>query len=188
MLKLLWLQHTRYVEKHRSARRRRFPELAMLDPTVLLDIRIVPYAPEYRDAFRDLNLEWIATYFEVEPEDRKVLGDPGTHVLAPGGAILMALDGEEVVGTGALSPTGPHEFELAKMAVTPRAQGRGVGRRLCVGLIELARRNGAHRVELVSHRSLVPAIALYQSLGFREIPLGEVAYRRANIRMELPLR
>ena len=45
---------------------RQFPELAMLDPTVLLDIRIVPYAPEYRDAFRDLNLEWIATYFEVD--------------------------------------------------------------------------------------------------------------------------
>jgi len=37
------------------------------------DVRIVPYAPEYRTAFRDLNLEWIATYFEVEPEDRKVL-------------------------------------------------------------------------------------------------------------------
>ena len=35
----------------------------MLDPTVLLtDVRVVPYAPEHRDAFRDLNLEWIATY------------------------------------------------------------------------------------------------------------------------------
>jgi ribosomal protein S18 acetylase RimI-like enzyme len=160
----------------------------MLDPTVLLDIRIVPYAAEHRNAFRDLNLEWIGTFFEVEAEDRKVLGDPETHVLAPGGAILMALDGNEPVGTGALIPIGPHEFELAKMAVTPRAQGRGVGRRLCVALIEQARRMGARRIELVSQTTLAPAIALYRSLGFREIPLGEVAYRRANIRMELTLR
>jgi len=160
----------------------------MLDPTVLLDIRIVPYAAEHRNAFRDLNLEWIGTFFEVEAEDRKVLGDPETHVLAPGGAILMALEGNEAVGTGALIPIGPHEFELAKMAVTPRAQGRGVGRRLCVALIEQARRMGARRIELVSQTTLAPAIALYRSLGFREIPLGEVAYRRANIRMELTLR
>jgi ribosomal protein S18 acetylase RimI-like enzyme len=160
----------------------------MLDPTVLLDIRIVPYAAEHRNAFRDLNLEWIGTFFEVEAEDRKVLGDPETHVLAPGGAILMALDGNEPVGTGALIPIGPHEFELAKMAVTPRAQGRGVGRRLALALIELAGRMGARRIELVSQTTLAPAIALYRSLGFREIPLGEVAYRRANIRMELTLR
>jgi len=152
------------------------------------DVRIVPYAPEHRTAFRDLNLEWIATYFEVEPEDRKVLGDPESYVLQPGGVILMALDGDDTVGTGALIPTTSHEFELAKMAVTPRAQGRGVGRRLCTALVEAARARGARRVELVSHRSLAPAIALYRSLGFREIPLGPVAYKRANIRMELPLR
>jgi putative acetyltransferase len=161
----------------------------MSEPTTTAtDVRIVPYAPEYRTAFRDLNLEWIATYFEVEAEDRRVLGDPETHVLAPGGAILMVLDGTEPIGTGALIPAGEHEFELAKMAVTPRARGRGIGRRLCAALVEQARAMGAHRVELVSHRSLAPAIALYRSLGFREMPLGSVAYRRANIRMELPLR
>jgi ribosomal protein S18 acetylase RimI-like enzyme len=161
----------------------------MPEPSVLTSsVRIVPYAPEHRDAFRDLNLEWIARYFEVEPEDRKVLGDPETYVLAPGGAILMALEGADPIGTGALIVIGPHEFELAKMAVTPRAQGRGVGRRLCVALIELARSRGADRVELASQTTLAPAIALYRSLGFREIPLGAVPYRRANIRMELPLR
>jgi putative acetyltransferase len=161
----------------------------MPEPTATAtDVRIVPYTPAHRDAFRDLNLEWIATHFEVEPEDRKVLGDPEVHVLAPGGAILMVLDGTEPIGTGALIPTGEHEFELAKMAVTPRARGRGIGRRLCAALVEQARAMGAHRVELVSHRSLAPAIALYRSLGFREIPLGTVAYRRADIRMELPLR
>ena len=160
----------------------------MTEPaTTASAIRIVPYAPAYRDAFRDLNLEWIATHFEVEPEDRKILGDPETHVLALGGAILMVLDGAEPIGTGALIPIGDRDYELAKMAVTPRARGRGIGRRLCAALVERARALGARRVELVSHRSLEPAIALYRSLGFREIPLGPVLYRRANIRMELAL-
>ena len=157
----------------------------MLKPTVLGSVRIVPYAPGHRAAFRDLNLEWIATYFEVEAEDRKVLDDPDGHVLALGGAILMALDGDEPVGTGALIPIGPGEFELAKMAVTPRARGRGIGRQVCAALLALALERGARRVELLSHTSLGPALALYRSLGFREIPLGPVPYRRANIRMEL---
>lgn len=161
----------------------------MSDPTTVpTGVRLVPYAPEHRAAFRDLNLEWIATYFEVEPEDRRILDDPEAHVLEPGGAILMAMEGDRPVGTGALVRIGPREFELAKMAVTPAAQGRGIGRRLCAGLIGLARELGADRLELLSHRSLEPAIALYSSLGFREMPLGDVPYRRANIRMELALR
>ena len=160
----------------------------MLDPTVLLtDVRVVPYAPEHRDAFRDLNLEWIATYFEVEPEDKKVLGDPETHVLAPGGAILMALDGEEPVGTGALIPVGPRA-RAGQDGGYPAGSGPGSRASSLHRAHRAARRMGAHRVELVSQTTLVPAIALYRSLGFREIPLGDVPYRRANIRMELPLR
>ena len=150
-------------------------------------IRVVPYEPAYRTAFRELNLEWITAYFEVEDEDRRVLDDPEKQILAPGGAILLALDGDTPVGTGALIRTGPHEFELAKMAVTPGAQGQGIGRALGAALIALARERGAHRVELMSQTTLAPAIRLYRSLGFVEVPLGPVPYQRANIRMVLEL-
>ncbi|HET8625197.1 MAG TPA: GNAT family N-acetyltransferase [Gemmatimonadales bacterium] len=149
--------------------------------------RVVPYAPMHRAAFRELNLEWIAAYFEVEDEDRRVLDDPEGQILAPGGAIVVALDGDVPVGTGALIPTGPHEFELAKMAVTERARGRGIGRAICLALVALARERGAHGVELLSHRSLDAALGLYHALGFVEAPLGDVPYRRANIRMVLRL-
>ncbi|HEU5171549.1 MAG TPA: GNAT family N-acetyltransferase [Gemmatimonadales bacterium] len=155
--------------------------------TAASDIRIVPYAPRWRTAFRDLNLEWITRYFEVEDGDRLVLDDPEGQILAPGGAILFALDGDEPIGTGALLPTGAHEFELVKMAVTPRAQGRGIGRRLCESLVTLARERGAHRVELLSQTTLAAAVSLYRSVGFVEIPLGEVPYKRSNVRMELRL-
>jgi ribosomal protein S18 acetylase RimI-like enzyme len=150
-------------------------------------IRLVPYAPEHRAAFRDLNLEWIAAHFEVEDEDRRVLDDPEGQILRPGGAILFALDGDTAVGTGALIRTDPLEFELAKMAVTTQARGRGIGRALCVALIALARERGAHQVELLSQTTLVAAVTLYRSLGFEEVPLGTVPYRRSNIRMLLRL-
>ncbi len=156
-------------------------------PTATSDIRLVPYGPAYRTAFRDLNLEWITAHFEVEDEDRRVLDDPEGEVLAPGGAILFALDGDLPVGTGALILTGPHEFELAKMAVTERARGRGIGRALCVGLVALARERGAHQVGLLSHSTLTAALSLYRSLGFEEVPLGPVPYKRSDIRMVLEL-
>jgi GNAT superfamily N-acetyltransferase len=150
-------------------------------------IRVVPYEPAHRTAFRDLNLEWITAHFEVEEEDRRVLDDPEREILLPGGAILLALEDGTPIGTGALIRTGPEEFELAKMAVTARARGRGVGRALCLALIALARPRGAHRLELMSQTTLTPAVQLYRSLGFVEVPLGPVAYRRANIRMVLEL-
>ena len=150
-------------------------------------IRVVPYEPAHRRAFRDLNLEWITAHFEVEEEDRRVLEDPEGEILTPGGAILIALEEEQPIGTGALLRTGPHEFELAKMAVTACARGRGVGRVLCQGLIALARDRGAHRLELMSQTTLAPAWRLSRSLGFVEVPLGPVPYKRANIRMALEL-
>ena len=55
-------------------------------------IRIVPYEPRFRDAFRELNEEWLNFYMEVEPEDERVLSDPEGTILAPGGVIILALE------------------------------------------------------------------------------------------------
>ena len=77
--------------------------------------------------------------------------------------------------------------ELAKMAVTERARGRGIGRALCVALVALARERGAQQVELLSQTTLAAAVRLYRSLGFEEVPLGPVPYKRSNIRMVLRL-
>jgi ribosomal protein S18 acetylase RimI-like enzyme len=42
-------------------------------------------------------------------------------------------------------------------------------------------------VELLSNTVLAPALALYRSLGFAEVPLPRTDYRRANIKMVLDL-
>lgn len=146
-------------------------------------ISIVPYEPRYRSAFRALNEEWLTEYMEIEPEDARVLADPEGTILAGGGAILVALDDTDPIGTGALINEGAGRFELAKMAVTGLYRGQGIGRRIAERLIETARTFGAREVELLSARLLPAATPLYRKLGFVEIPLGDNPYTRADIRM-----
>jgi GNAT superfamily N-acetyltransferase len=150
-------------------------------------VRVVDYLPHHHERFRALNLAWITKYFAVEDADRKALDDPENNILRPGGAILMAEADGEVVGTCALMKCPDGSYELAKMAVAPSAQGRGVGRALGEAAIARARSLGAPRVELLSNTVLEPALALYRSLGFAEVPLPRTDYRRANIKMVLEL-
>lgn len=148
-----------------------------------MPVTIVPYQPQYRDAFRTLNEEWLTEYMEIEPEDARVLSDPEETILAGGGVIVLALDDTRPVGTGALINEGNGKYELAKMAVTNSYRGQGIGRQIAELLIEKARTIGAREVELVSATLLPAATPLYRKLGFVEIPLGENPYARADIRM-----
>ena len=148
-------------------------------------IRIIEFREEHAAAFRDLNLEWIEKYFEVEPNDLKMLNDPAGHILAKGGAIVMAEYNGEIVGTCALLKSEDHIYELAKMAVSPKAQGRQVGYTLVKAVIEKAKALGAAKIFLLSNRSLAPAIHLYKKLGFKEVPLDSSDYKRSDIKMEL---
>lgn len=150
-------------------------------------ITIVPYEARYREAFRTLNEEWLNFYMEVEPEDARVLRDPEGTILAKGGVIILAIANGSAVGSGALINEGNGKFELAKMAVTEAYRGRGIGREIAERLITVARATGAREVELVSARLLPAATPLYRKLGFREIPLGDVPYARADIRMTMEL-
>jgi ribosomal protein S18 acetylase RimI-like enzyme/putative intracellular protease/amidase len=144
---------------------------------------ILPFHPVHRRHFERLNLAWLQRYFKVEPIDERVLGNPEAELLDRGGAILFARLGSEVVGTVALQREDAASFELTKMAVDERWQGRGLGRHLLESACRLARERGAKRVILYSHRSLEPAIKLYHTHGFVEQPLDTGRYLRSNIKM-----
>jgi GNAT superfamily N-acetyltransferase len=160
-------------------------------------VRIVPFdpaRPDHHAAFRDLNLAWIEAHFTLEARDRHELDDPQGHILAAGGQIFMAeVDGGagpgagEVLGTCALLAEPDGACELAKMAVSETARGRGVGRALGEAAVAAARALGAPRIDLLSNTVLAPAIALYRALGFVEVPLPPSDYARANIKMVLAL-
>ena len=152
-----------------------------------LPVRIVDFETRHRDAFRTLNVEWITTYFAMEAADHEALDDPAASILLPGGSILMAEQGDQVLGTVALIRIPPDGVELAKMAVAPAARGRGIGLLLGRAAVERAQRMGARRVELLTNSTLQPALRLYRRLGFLEVPVGRTEYRRADVKMVLKL-
>src|SRR5438045_2910635 len=127
------------------------------------------YNREYAKDFKRLNLEWIEKYFVVEEHDLEQLSNPEENIIDKGGEILFAICEEEVAGVCALINTGEYEFELAKMAVSPRFRGKQIGNKLGKYAIETAKLSGAKRIWLESNRILTPAINLYMKLGFKEV-------------------
>jgi N-acetylglutamate synthase-like GNAT family acetyltransferase len=99
----------------------------------------------------------------------------------------MALNNSEIVGTCALIKMDDDTYELAKMAVTEKAKGKGIGWLLGQAAINKAHDLGAKTVFLESNTVLEAAINLYQKLGFRKIVGQPSPYERCNIQMELKL-
>jgi DNA-binding MarR family transcriptional regulator/GNAT superfamily N-acetyltransferase len=151
------------------------------------EVRIVDYELRYNEAFRSLNAEWITTYFQMEEADYKALDNPETYILDKGGKILVALYNNEPVGVCALIKMDDpdYDYELAKMAVSPRAQGKKIGWLLGRAALSTAADLGASKVYLESNTALKPAINLYRKLGFREVIGRATPYARCNIQMEI---
>ncbi|MET0244135.1 MAG: bifunctional helix-turn-helix transcriptional regulator/GNAT family N-acetyltransferase [Flavitalea sp.] len=150
-------------------------------------VSIISYSPKYQKAFRDLNEEWISKYFKMESSDYKALDNPNGYILKPGGYIFVALLNNEPVGVCALIKMNDVEwdFELAKMAVSPAAQGKNIGYLLGRAALVKAKEAGASKVYLESNTVLAPAINLYNKLGFRKISGYPTPYERCNIQMEI---
>lgn len=151
-------------------------------------VSIIDYQPEYRKAFKDLNEHWITQHFKMEESDHKALDHPEEYILDPGGHIYIALYNGESVGACALIKMDDKRFELAKMAVSPKAQGKSIGTMLGQACIEKAKELGAEILFLESNTKLKPAISLYRKLGFEKITGPPSPYERANIQMELKLK
>ena len=150
-------------------------------------ISIVHYNHKYAQNFYDLNIEWLRTYFYVEPFDEEVLSKPNQYIINKGGHIFFALLNEVVVGTVALMPTNDKSvFELTKMAVSPRHRGHKIGQKLMLYCIDFAQQDGLRGLMLYSNTILENAIYIYRKYGFVEIPVEEDSpYERSNIKMQL---
>ena len=152
-------------------------------------IRITTYEPRYKQDFIRLNKQWIETYFRLEQSDLDTFAHIDDSIIGRGGQIFLAInDDGHVAGCCALKPHPESDcFELAKMAVSPDVQGKGIGRKLGEALIDYARSHGVERIFLEGNTRLEASIALYRRLGFKEIPLNGNAYERCDILMELRL-
>lgn len=91
-------------------------------------------------------------------------------------ALVVAEDQDGLVGfvlvtaPGTGGPTDPEDAAyLSLLAVAPRAQGRGIGRRLLRSAVDEAARAGHRRCVLHALDDNAPALGLYRGAGFRAV-------------------
>lgn len=145
---------------------------------------IIPFSSDLKEEIKTLNLEWLQKYFKVEAKDEITLSNPQSEIIDKGGMVFYARYNDKIVGTVSLIKIDETTFELSKMAVTEDVQGLGIGNKLMEHCIEFAQQKGIKKLLLYSNRKLLPALYLYKKFGFKEVPLEDGIYERADIKME----
>ena len=94
----------------------------------------------------------------------------------------------EVAGTFALLKVSDTVFELSKMAVDEKFQGKNIGNAMMAFCLEEAKRMHLEKVTLHSNTILGPALHLYKKYGFIEVPDFVSEFKRSNIKMEIVIK
>ena len=150
-------------------------------------IEIIEYTDIYAADFKRLNLEWLDKYNLTESHDLMVLNDPTGTILDRGGAIYLAKNEDEIVGSAALMKEHDGVFELAKMAVTDSWKGKGISKLLIEKCILKAKELGAKKIILFSNHQLQTALNLYKKFGFEHVEVTDSPFATADVKMELVL-
>jgi len=84
-------------------------------------------------------------------------------------ATVLAFDGERAVGHAVLRPY-EGSLEVKRVIVAATHRGRGIARILMTELETIARQDGVNSIVLHTGVLQVPAIRMYEALGYRPIP------------------
>lgn len=150
-------------------------------------INIISYEEKYQPDFKRLNLEWLDKYHLTETHDLEILDHPMEKVIAGGGCIFLAMDGEKVVGTAGLAKEQEGIFELVKMTVDTAWRGQGISKILLKRCLDEAKKLKAKKIFLFSNSQLLTALKLYEKYGFRHVEVTDSPLLTADVKMELSL-
>jgi len=154
------------------------------------ELKIIEYSSKMKKYFIKLNYEWLEEYFTVEQKDKTLLHNPKEKIINSGGNIFFALIDDNVAGTCALMKHPDGKYELAKMAVTKRYQGHGIGQKLIDAVKAKLKNSGVNELFLLTNRKLISANILYRKNGFvklRKSPFNDEPYERETYAMRLKL-
>jgi GNAT superfamily N-acetyltransferase len=124
--------------------------------------------PEDLDTVRALFREY-ASGLDVDLDfqdfDAEVAALPGKYA-RPGGRLLLAKDGDRVLGCVCLRPLSKDDCEMKRLYVRAEARGHQLGRRLVERLCDEAKIAGYARMFLDTLPTMATAQQLYADLGF----------------------
>ncbi len=134
---------------------------------------------------RSLNIDLCFQDFESELQQL-----PGVYS-APRGALLLAQVNGDWAGCCALRPLDTVDYsnacEMKRLYVRPEFRGLGLGRRLAEGVMDAARLADYNAILLDTLDEMESARALYEELGFEEVPpyyfnpIAGAHYLKANL-------
>jgi ribosomal protein S18 acetylase RimI-like enzyme len=109
---------------------------------------------------------------EKLPMELLLLADPSRVIVEEyvyrGECFIAELE-QLTIGVYVLLPTRPKTVELVNVAVAEGQHGMGIGKRLVLDAIKVAKIQGYQTIEIGTGNSSVGQLALYQKCGFRII-------------------
>lgn len=108
--------------------------------------------------------------FESGFDPARSISADALELTPPAGLFLLARLRGRPIGCGALKFHGREPAELKRMWISADARGLGIGRRLLMELERLARDQHVPALRLETNGSLIEAMGLYRSSGYREVP------------------
>lgn len=121
------------------------------------------------EAAKSVIAEGCLEFFGQPPAEFEDMDNISSAYREPSGTFLVLMDGERVVGTGAIRQFDVQTCELKRMWFLPAYRGKGYGAKMSEALFQFARSAGYKRVRLDTAPELAAANRLYQRLGFYSI-------------------
>ena len=137
---------------------------------------VTPRTPGEIDAVRGIFREYalaLGVDLCFQGFDAELAALPGAYI-EPRGALLTTFSDGLLAGCCGLRPLDtvdyPNACEMKRLYVRPQFRGLGIGRLLAEAVMDCARQAGYACILLDTLSDMETARALYQELGFKEIP------------------